>query len=148
MTFVSTDPQSHKGKTDIWLTPLDLVERIGEFDYDPCPFQGHRTAKVLESGDGLKSQWKGKVYLNPPYSETELWLDKLATHGYGSALLFVRTGSKWIQKYLRAADEICFIRGRVSFMRPDGTFGHNAGADSMVLSYGCKVKDRSLGVFR
>lgn len=146
--FVSTDPQGHKGETDVWLTPLPLLERVGVFDYDPCPHQGHNTASILEQKDGLKSKWQGKVWLNPPYSEAEEWLDKLCTHGYGCALVFARTGSAWIQKYMRAADEICFIRGRISFMRTDGTYGHNAGADSMILCYGCKVKDRSLGVFR
>ncbi len=145
--FVSTDPQSHKGKTDIWLTPLDLLERIGSFDYDPCPHKGHKTAKKLEEGDGLKSKWQGKVWLNPPYSEAEKWLDRLSTHGLGCALLFARTGSNWVQKYIRASDEICFIRGRISFMKPDGTYGHNAGSDSMILTYGMKIRDRSLGVF-
>lgn len=148
MTFVSTDSPSHKGNTDIWLTPLDLLKRIGEFDYDPCPYHGHNTAKFLEPKNGLKSKWFGKVWLNPPYSEAEVWLEKLCTHGHGCALLFARTGSSWIQKYMRASDEICFLRGRVSFMRPDGSYGHNAGADSMILCYGCKVSDRSLGVFR
>ena len=145
--FVKTDPQSHKGNSDTWLTPLDLIARIGKFDYDPCPFVGHQTASILEEGDGLKSKWFGKVWLNPPYSESKLWLDKLATHGLGVALIFARTGSSWIQKYIRASDEICLLRGRISFMRPDGTFGHNAGADSMLLCYGCSVDDKSLGVF-
>jgi hypothetical protein len=144
--FVSTDPQSHKGQSDIWLTPLELIKRIGEYDYDPCPFPNHKTAKVLEQHDGLSSNWLGKVWLNPPYSEAEIWLNKLAEHGYGSALVFARTGSKWIQPIMQRADNIVFIKGRISFMRPDFTYGHNAGADSMILNFGCEVNDKSLGV--
>lgn len=146
MSFVSTDPQSHKGQSDIWLTPLDLLKRIGEYDYDPCPYIGHNTAKVLEQFDGLISKWFGKVWLNPPYSEAEKWLNKLVEHGHGSALIFARTGSKWVQPIMQKADNICFIKGRISFMKPDGTYGHNAGADSMLLNFGCEVEDKSLGL--
>lgn len=145
MSFVSTDPQSHKGETDVWLTPLNLLSRFGEYDFDPSPFKGHKTAKVLCEGDGLKEKWFGKVWLNPPYSEAEVWVDKLIEHGFGSALLFSRTGSKWMQKAMRSADNICFIKGRISFMRPDGTFGHNAGADSLLLNFNCEVVDPSVG---
>jgi hypothetical protein len=146
-SFVSTDPASQKGQTDIWLTPLDLIQKIGgDFDYDPCPFLGHKTANILELKDGLKSKWFGKVWLNPPYSEADVWVQKLAEHGYGQALLFARTGSKWMQRALRSADSVCFLKGRVSFMKPDKTFEHNAGADSLVLSFGCEIQDKSLGL--
>lgn len=146
MSFVSTDPVSHKGKTDVWLTPLSLIERIGDFDYDPCPYPGHQTAKKLEIADGLKSKWHGKVWLNPPYSDADKWIEKLAEHGHGCALLFARTGTKWMQRSMRMADSICFIKGRISFLRPDLTYGHNAGADSLILCFGCEVKDKTLGV--
>ena len=146
MSFVSTDPQNHKGDSDIWLTPLDLITRCGFYNYDPCPYRGHETAAKLELKDGLKSKWQGKVWLNPPYSEADVWVSKLIEHGYGSALLFARTGSKWMQRAMRSADNICFIKGRISFMKPDGTYGHNAGADSMLLNFGCEINDKSLGL--
>lgn len=148
MSFVATDPQSHKGKTDVWLTPLELVKRIGEFDLDPCAFEGHYTASnlIFPPANGLEANWNGKVWLNPPYSEAEMWLDKLSKHGFGVALLFARTGSKWIQPYIQRADSVFFIRGRVSFLKPDKTRMHNAGSDSMVICFGCEVLDKTLGV--
>lgn len=148
MSFIATDPQSHKGKTDIWLTPLDLLKRIGEFDLDPCGFQGHQTARkiICLPEDGLEKEWSGKVWLNPPYSEAGAWLSKLSKHGFGAALLFARTGSNWIQPYIKKADSVFLIRGRVSFLKPDKTKMHNAGADSMILCFGCEVVDKTLGI--
>lgn len=146
MSFVSTDPQSHKGESDIWLTPLELIKRVGEFDFDPCPYPDHKTAKFLGVGNGLTSKWKGKVWLNPPYSEAEKWLYKLSQHGYGCALVFARTGTSYMQNIMRSADSICFIKGRIKFLKPDGSASSNAGTDSMILCWGCEVEDKSLGV--
>lgn len=135
-SFIATDPQSHKGATDTWLTPLWIFDYLGEFDFDPCPFVGHQTAKILHDGDGLKTDWLGKVWLNPPYSELETWLDKLSEHGYGTALIFNRCDTKTLQRHLRLADSVFFLSGRIKFLKPDFTVGHNAGTGSMLLSYG------------
>ena len=136
MSFVSTDPQNHKGATDTWLTPLWLFDYLGDFDLDPCPFPEHQTAKELCFEDGLKTKWHGKVWLNPPYSEAGIWLDKLSDHGYGTALIFNRCDTKTLQKHLRLADSVFFLAGRIKFLRPDFTEGHIAGVGSILLSYG------------
>ncbi len=137
MSFVSTDPASHRGNTDTWLTPLWLIRSLGEFDFDPCPYPEHPTAKYSATGDGLKMEkWVGRVWLNPPYSELGDWLDKLAFHGNGVALVFNRCDTKAIQKHLRIASSVFFLEGRIKFLRPDFTEGHNAGCGSMLFSYG------------
>ena len=139
MSFVSTDPVSHKGNTDTWLTPLSLIQWLGEFDLDPCAFEGHETATnkmLLPHCDGLKQDWFGKVWLNPPYSEAEKWLDKLAKHGYGTALLFNRLDCKYQQRHVQIASSVFFLSGRIKFLKPDKTEGHNAGCGSILLSYG------------
>lgn len=144
MSFFSTDPQSHKGKTDTWLTPLWLFEYLGDFDLDPCPFHGHRTAKTLLVGDGLKEKWTGKIWLNPPYSEAEQWLDKLSEHNYGTALIFNRCDNKFMQRHLRIADSIFFIQGRIKFLDKEFKEHHNAGTGSVLLSYGYKPDYKGL----
>ena len=145
MSFVSTDPPNHKGKTDIWLTPLDWLSKLGNFDLDPCAFFGHNTAEKLiyPPSDGLKSKWHGRVFLNPPYSDVEAWLDaafdKYSKKEIDScvALLFARTDTRWAQRHLRLWDSVLFLSGRIRFLRSDDlSSGSNAGTPSMVLFLG------------
>jgi hypothetical protein len=37
----------NKGATDIWLTPLEIIDALGPFDLDPCGEQFHKTAKTI-----------------------------------------------------------------------------------------------------
>ncbi|HVI40922.1 MAG TPA: DNA N-6-adenine-methyltransferase, partial [Anaerovoracaceae bacterium] len=97
-SFFSTDPVSHKGATNVWLTPKWLLDELGEFDLDPCAAPNPRpfpTAKkmITEADEcGLKASWHGRVWLNPPYGkQIGPWLEKLKSHGDGIALVFART---------------------------------------------------------
>lgn len=138
-SFVSTDPVSHQGETNTWLTPLSIIEALGEFDLDPCGFPNHKTAKrlIVLPEDGLNSEWEGRVWLNPPYGKnTGAWLEKLANHGNGIALVFARTDTSWFQKVAHRASGICFIAGRISFLRPNFEKGSNAGAPSILIAFG------------
>lgn len=138
MSFNSTDPSNHKGKTDSWLTPLWIIEALGnDFDLDPCGFEYHKTAKTIWQlpMNGLKNKWIGKVWLNPPYSQKEVWLDRLSIYRNGSALLFSRTGT--LGKYMKDCDHIFLFRKRIRFL--DVTLKEaefNPGCDSMLLTWG------------
>ena len=82
-----------KNTTVEWLTPPELVKKIGTFDLDPCtpinsPFK-HATVNFSILDDGLSKEWFGRVYLNPPYGKgMELWIEKLKNHGNGICLIF------------------------------------------------------------
>ena len=94
------EPQNHQGKTNTWLTPLSLINALGEFDLDPCGFNGHKTAKkiIVLPDNGLAIEWTGRVWLNPPYGRNvNEWLQKLQKHNNGMALVFGRTDVKWFQ---------------------------------------------------
>lgn len=135
--FSKLDNPSHEGNTNTWLTPLTIVRALGDFELDPCAFPGHQTAKKLISlpEDGLAADWSGRVWLNPPYGrQIGKWLDKLEAHGDGVALIFNRTDTTWFQKL--KPDAIFFLKGRIKFLKPDMTEGHNAGAGSVFLIYG------------
>ena len=76
--------------------------------------------------------------MNPPYSDAEKWLAKLADHGNGMALIFARTETQAFHRQVWArASGLLFLRGRLHFYRPDGTVGlRNAGAPSVLVAYG------------
>lgn len=139
MSFVATDPSSHKGKTNTWLTPLRLVRSLGEFDLDPCGFKNHQTAKRLFilPDNGLTKVWEGRVWLNPPYGkEQQAWLSKLQEHGNGVALVFARLDTKWIQPFI--SQGFFLLHGRIKFLNEKFQEETNAGAPSMLIPFGRK----------
>lgn len=141
-----------------WYTPPHVFDALGlRFHLDPCAPPGGvpwLPAAVSYSlpHDGLRREWAGRVWLNPPYGrETSKWVDRLVDHGNGVALVFARTDAAWAQRAIKWADAVCLIAGRLSFI--DGTGrerkGHNAAAASMLLGYGeCAdaVLDCGLGI--
>lgn len=135
--FTATDPHTHAGKTNTWLTPLVLVRQLGDFDLDPCAYPGHKTAAKLICLPecGLAAKWNGRVWLNPPYGkEQQVWLEKLSVHQNGIALIFARLETKWIQPFLNGGFFI--IQGRISFLNKDFVAQTNAGAPSMLIPFG------------
>jgi len=132
------------GRTVEWLTPKSVIESLGSFDLDPCGHAGHffKTAAnvICPPVDGLGIEWKGRVWLNPPYGQRVLvkWISRLAAHGNGIALVPARTEVReWFFPFIwEAADAVLFKKGRVSFHRPDGTLWRNAGFGSVFVAYG------------
>lgn len=127
---------------DEWLTPLSIIENLGEFDLDPCspinrPWDTAAKHYTMED-DGLKQKWEGRVWCNPPYGrETFKWIDKLATHGTGTALIFARTETIGFHEQIwQRAKGIFFFKGRIKFHYVDGTEGGPANAPSCLVSYG------------
>lgn len=89
---MNTTFERSSNSTDEWYTPKEIIDALGEFDLDPCapvaPF--YKTASVMynKNDDGLKQEWKGRVWLNPPYSRPliECFVKRMAEHG--TALLY------------------------------------------------------------
>jgi hypothetical protein len=149
--------ESSKNKTVEWYTPRYIFDALGvNFDLDPCspgkditPWVPAKECYSLNSGqDGLMLPWKGNVWMNPPYGKhTPVWLERLAIHGNGIALLFSRTDAVWFHKFVAMADAICFVKGRVCFIHErnaeiyaSGNYKPNMaerpGAGSMLIAYG------------
>ncbi len=128
-----------KGATDTWLTPPHIIKALGPFDLDPCGFRGYHVAAEHYYEKGLLRPWHGFVWLNPPYSEVGDWLDRLADHGNGIALVFARTETKWFQRIAPQATSVFFPAGRFTFMRSDFTMpAGNSGGPSCLMSFGEK----------
>lgn len=135
--------QSARMKSDVWLTPREILAPLGAFDFDPCSIQGHpwQIAKHFNTrdSDGLRATWFGRIWLNPPFgTESVKWLRKLAEHGNGIALVAARTETKmFFECVWNRANAICFLRGRPHFHRADGTRAKsNSGAPIALIAYG------------
>jgi hypothetical protein len=122
--------------TNTWLTPLSLVQALGEFDLDPCcpPTMPWRTATEMhhypDMGCGLAREWHGRVFVNSPYGEhTFKWMRKFAEHKRGIALIFARTDTRGFHDHVfSSARAVYFLKGRVKFHREDGSCPKNGPA--------------------
>lgn len=130
-------------RTDEWLTPREILNVLGEFDLDPSspvdrPWPTARQ-HFTKREDGLMRPWHGRVWLNPPYGRmTGNWMERLALHGNGVALVFARTDTAWFHRLVfGSADAVLFMLGRIAFCRADGTqMTHNSGGPSCLVAYG------------
>ena len=134
--------QSAVGGTDEWLTPPDLIAALGHFDLDPCapidrPWPTAERHYTIED-DGLRQKWSGRVWCNPPYAHVWKWLARLADHGTGTALIFVRTETVGFHAQVwERATALLFLKGRLHFHYRDGERASaNAGAPSVLVAYG------------
>lgn len=140
---MSGHQRPHRGASDTWLTPPELIAKVGPFDLDPCcpPSMPWTTATrmLTVADDGLSAEWSGRVWLNPPYGpETGKWMEKLAAHGDGIALIFARTETKDFHDHVWAkASALLFLKGRLHFHDVRGERAKfNAGAPSVLVAYG------------
>lgn len=129
--------------TDVWLTPPNLINSLGEFDLDPCcpnnlPWKTAKTFYSLENGqDGLLLEWSGRIWLNPPYSNWVSFIEKLKKHNNGIALIFARTETKGFFSHIwDDADSIMFLKRRVKFVKEDLSGGGSSTAPSVLIAYG------------
>lgn len=137
--------QSASMLKDEWLTPPEIIKALGAFDLDPCspvgrPWDTAAQHYTIED-NGLESPWRGRVWCNPPYGlQAEAWLEKLADHGDGVALIFARTETRcWFNQVWDKADGVNFLRGRLFFHHLDGTKARaNSGAPSALVAYGSR----------
>lgn len=128
---------------DEWLTPPEIVRALGVFNLDPCapverPWE-LAARSLTKEDDGLKHDWEGRVFCNPPYGAiTGKFLKKLSEHGNGIALTFARTETKmFFQHVFPKAHAIFFFEGRLSFYTVQGKKApFNGGAPSCLIAYG------------
>jgi hypothetical protein len=116
--------QKTVGDTQTWITPRWIIDALGPFDLDPCaanprPWDCARTNVIAR---GLEAPWLGRVWLNPPFNRYQVgrWIQRLAEHGSGIALLHARTEAEWFEPCWRSATGILFLADRLYFHRSDG----------------------------
>lgn len=133
----------NQGRTSEWWTPPHVFEALGlRFDLDPCappvPNAPWIPAERRYTSEGLERRWFGRVWLNPPYGkEAGAWVRRLAEHGEGVALVFSRTDVAWWHAAVPAAEAVCFIQGRLTFIAGAGQSAPgNSGGPSALIAYG------------
>jgi phage N-6-adenine-methyltransferase len=111
-------------QTDLWSTPQDFFDGLNAefaFEIDVCA--NEENAKCLcwfgIEQDGLKQEWTGICWMNPPYGRTiKHWVRKAYESSLAGAtvvcLLPSRTDTSWWHDYCMKG-EIRFIRGRLKF---------------------------------
>jgi hypothetical protein len=153
--MASIAPMAHTRRdgltTDSWITPKWIIDRFGPFDLDPCACDPQpwptATLMLTERDDGMLLPWGGMVWLNPPYGQAlATWLNRLALHGNGIALVFARTDTMAFHHAVWPfASRLLFLRGRLTFHYPDGSLpklGHNSGGPSVLIAYGDEAARR------
>lgn len=149
--------ESSIGQTDDWYTPPFIFDALRlTFDLDPCsPGNGHWVPAVdVYTKNGLKRQWYGRVFVNPPFGGRNghvPWLKKFIRHGNGIAIVRSYTSAEWFHKWAIRAETLLFPRGKTKFIRPDGSVGKAPGHGVVLLGMGIinneALRESDLGWF-
>lgn len=112
--------------TDTWLTPRYILDSLGRFDLDPCAAESNPSWVAANSftknDDGLTSTWSGRVFMNPPFSNTVPWLLRHAEYGRGISLVAASVESRvWRGAVWTKATGVLLLHGRTRFCNPDGS---------------------------
>ncbi|WBU61866.1 DNA N-6-adenine-methyltransferase [Paracoccus albus] len=112
-----------------WHTPPDLFDAVenavGAFDLDPCAPDdggGHVRAaiKFCAAEDGLTREWRGKVFMNPPYGTVmRQWITKAQEEARDGSqvigLVPARTDTLWWHNHIAGEADVVFLKGRLAF---------------------------------
>jgi hypothetical protein len=132
------------GASDDWYTPPEIFAALGlMFDLDPCsPGPNHWVPArriYAKADDGLAQQWRGLVFMNPPFGGRNghvPWLQKFLAHRNGIAVVRAYTSSAWFHDWAVHAEAMLFPRGKTKFIRPDGSVGTAPGHGVVMLGMG------------
>ena len=109
-------------KTDLWATPQALFDELNRefhFTTDVCAIPENSKCERFFSPwmDGLKQEWTGICWCNPPYGRTiGNWVKKAAEADATVVMLLpARTDTKWFHDYIYGKAEVRFLRGRLKF---------------------------------
>jgi phage N-6-adenine-methyltransferase len=128
---LKSDMPTYTGNYE-WYTPAEYIKAaravLGSIDLDPA--SNEIAQEVVCAGryftaetDGLKQEWSGCVWLNPPYSQplvthfvSKLCEEYKSGRVTGSILLVNNyTDNAWFHEAEESAAATCFTRGRIKF---------------------------------
>lgn len=128
-------------------TPKWVFDHLGIlFDTDPCsPVEGGDFVPALvkhtANVDGLAQEWRGTVWVNPPFSRATEFADRFIAHGNGVFLGPV-ANSRWATDMINAADLVWLCRD-FAFVHPT----HAGRRSSMPLMF-CAIGSHAAEALR
>lgn len=115
---------------DCLRTPKYITDSLGEFDLDPCAGEYTTIGKVnLWDGrgeNGLMEKWKGFVWCNPPFSQKEIWAEKMIQHRNGILILPERGSAPWFGPLAEKASCYFVMGKKINF--EGGSSSNNLGS--------------------
>ena len=135
----SADPMlAEPSGNDEWHTPPEYLRAaravMGGIDCDPASnaiaqMRVRATVFYTKMTDGLRRPWHGRVWLNPPYSGvnpgkfTDCLLDHVRRKDVTQAVVLVNASTEtlWFHRLIDLSTVFCLVKGRIAFLRPDGS---------------------------
>jgi len=138
LAFSQSKPHVAQAKgVSEWYTPLIYIEAarqvMGSIMVDPA--SSDKANEIVQADlwytkedDGLKQEWAGTVWMNPPYSQPlvqkfcNLFVEKFKSKEIteGCVLVNNATETAFFQNMLEHSRAVCFIKGRVRFLDEEG----------------------------
>lgn len=120
-----------------WYTPVEYIEAarkvLGCIDLDPATSEFGQSRVLAQDfftkdDDGLKKEWNGRVWLNPPYSQPligkfiEKAISELDDSNIDQMIILTHnyTDTAWFHLAESRAACLCFTKGRIRFESSDG----------------------------
>lgn len=133
-----------KYKNDNLHTPTWIWRSLGIIDLDPCAAIsitiGVHNYRIDAGKNGLELPWHGFVFCNPPFSQKQLWIDKMVSHGLGILLLPERGSAPWFGSLAQNAGNYFVMGKKINFI--GGLSSNNVG--SCLFLFGDEAKNRIL----
>ena len=132
-TYLGGVHVSHNSGENEWYTPRHIIESVravmGEIDLDPA--SSEMANDIIQAKDyyttgedGLKQDWHGRVWLNPPYSQPEItnFAKAVTSKNYDEIMILVNnaTETDWFRMMAEPSNAICFINKRLRFIDKRG----------------------------
>ena len=129
-------------KNDDLQTPQFLIDALGPFDLDPCAGLNTTIGKqnycIDRDEDGLTLPWTGFVYCNPPFSQKEIWIEKMIAHNNGILILPERGSAPWFGPLAQSVGYYFVMGKKIDFV--NGPSSNNLG--SCLFPFGPIAKNR------
>ena len=138
-----------------WYTPPEYLESarvvMGSIDLDPASSRAaNKTVKATKfyskKDNGLIKDWRGNVWLNPPYAQplisnfSEKLINEIISINQAIVLVNNATETNWLQPLLENSDVVCFLKGRVKFIDKDGDPGGAPLQGQVILYFGNRLQ--------